>query len=210
MSILDSKGNNQANDRSRLKVIQWGAGYVGTQSLRYILESTELELVGVRCHSDDKVGKTAGELCGLSATGPKATQDSAALIALERSQAMFACQEHASEIHIHALLPRFQIQLGGNRVSTEQHHAGIRNDRIQTTETRLQVTHGVGDLLFASHIDFERNGSAAGLPDRRGSLFRGIAIDIQHPDLRSFFRKLDRHTATDSRSRAGHDRPLST
>ena len=83
MSILDSKGNNQANDRSRLKVIQWGAGYVGTQSLRYILESTELELVVVRCHSDDKVGKTAGELCGLSATGPKATQDSAALIALD-------------------------------------------------------------------------------------------------------------------------------
>ena len=83
MSILASKISNQSCDDSRLRVIQWGAGYVGTQALQYILQSSDLELVGLRCHSEDKVGKTAGELCGRPACGPKATRDSTALIAMD-------------------------------------------------------------------------------------------------------------------------------
>ena len=83
MNILDSKDNGQPNGALPLKVIQWGAGYVGAQALHYILQSSELELVGVWCHSDDKVGKTAGELCGLPAGGPRAMQDGAALLAME-------------------------------------------------------------------------------------------------------------------------------
>ena len=81
MEFSHSKGGVGAFVRPRLKVIQWGAGCVGTHSIRYILGSSELELVGVRCHGDDKAGKTAGELCGLPSVGPRATQDSAALIA---------------------------------------------------------------------------------------------------------------------------------
>ena len=46
------------------RVIQWGTGNVGTHALRAIIERDDLELVGLRVYSPDKVGKDAGELVG--------------------------------------------------------------------------------------------------------------------------------------------------
>ena len=56
-----------------LRVVQWATGNIGTRSLRAIIEHPDLELVGVHVHADDKVGKDAGELCGVGPTGVLAT-----------------------------------------------------------------------------------------------------------------------------------------
>jgi 4-hydroxy-tetrahydrodipicolinate reductase len=63
------------------KVIQWGTGNVGAYSLRAILGHPELELAGVWVHGAAKVGKDAGELCGLPPVGVRATGDADALLA---------------------------------------------------------------------------------------------------------------------------------
>ncbi|MFM7734477.1 MAG: dihydrodipicolinate reductase, partial [Alphaproteobacteria bacterium] len=63
-----------------LKVIQWGTGNVGTFALHCILGHPELELVGVCVHGAGKVGRDAGELCGLPPTGVKATNDVEAIL----------------------------------------------------------------------------------------------------------------------------------
>ena len=55
------------------KVIQWATGYTGIFSLKYILMNPALELVGLRCYSPDKIGRDAGEICGLAPVGVKAT-----------------------------------------------------------------------------------------------------------------------------------------
>jgi hypothetical protein len=65
------------------RVIQWSTGNVGVAALRCIIGHPELELVGVWVHSDAKVGKDAGELCGLPPTGVLATNDVDALLALD-------------------------------------------------------------------------------------------------------------------------------
>ena len=65
------------------RVIQWGTGNVGTFSLRCIIDHPELELVGVCVHSDTKAGKDAGELCGASPVGIRATNDVDAILALD-------------------------------------------------------------------------------------------------------------------------------
>ena len=65
------------------RVIQWSTGNVGVAALRCIIRHPELELVGVWVHSDAKVGKDAGELCGLPPTGVLATNDVDALLALD-------------------------------------------------------------------------------------------------------------------------------
>ena len=65
------------------RVIQWSTGNVGVAALRCIIGHPELELVGVWVHSDAKVGKDAGELCGLPTTGVLATNDVDALLALD-------------------------------------------------------------------------------------------------------------------------------
>src|SRR4029077_12790138 len=65
------------------RVIQWGTGNVGTHALRAIIERTDMELVGLRVYSPDKVGKDAGEVVGASPTGVLATDDVDAILALD-------------------------------------------------------------------------------------------------------------------------------
>jgi 2,4-diaminopentanoate dehydrogenase len=64
------------------RVGQWATGNVGKQALRAIIEHPDLELAGVVVSDPAKVGRDAGELCGLGErTGVLATTDSDALIA---------------------------------------------------------------------------------------------------------------------------------
>jgi hypothetical protein len=64
------------------RVIQWSTGNVGRLALRAIIRHPDLELVGLWVHGRDKVGRDAGELCGLPPVGVKATHDAEALLAL--------------------------------------------------------------------------------------------------------------------------------
>ena len=66
----------------RYRVIQWATGNVGGEALRAILEHPALELAGVLVTSSDKDGRDAGELCGLPATGVRATRDRDAILRL--------------------------------------------------------------------------------------------------------------------------------
>jgi 4-hydroxy-tetrahydrodipicolinate reductase len=65
------------------RVIQWSTGNVGAFSLRAILNHPALDLVGVWVHSEDKVGRDAGELCGIAPVGLAATHDDGALLELD-------------------------------------------------------------------------------------------------------------------------------
>lgn len=57
-----------------LRVVQWATGNIGTRSLRAVIEHPDLELAGLYVYADQKVGRDAGELCGLAATGVVATR----------------------------------------------------------------------------------------------------------------------------------------
>jgi 4-hydroxy-tetrahydrodipicolinate reductase len=66
------------------RVIQWSTGNVGKLALRGIIHHPGLELVGLWVHGRDKVGRDAGELCGLGRrVGVTATSDAGALLALD-------------------------------------------------------------------------------------------------------------------------------
>ena len=57
------------------RVAQWATGNIGTQALRAVIEHPRMELVGLWVHSAGKVGRDAGEICGLGRkTGVLATQ----------------------------------------------------------------------------------------------------------------------------------------
>jgi hypothetical protein len=72
------------------RVIQWTTGNVGRRTLRALIENPLYELVGVFAHGADKVGRDAGELCGLERpTGVLATNDVDALIALKPDACVF-------------------------------------------------------------------------------------------------------------------------
>jgi hypothetical protein len=71
------------------KVIQWGTGAVGVHALRFVIEHPELELVGVKCHSEAKDGIDAGEIAGTARTGVAATRDAGELTALDADCVLF-------------------------------------------------------------------------------------------------------------------------
>jgi hypothetical protein len=63
------------------RVAQWATGNAGRPALAAIINNPNLELVGLWVHSPDKVGRDAGELCGLPAVGVTATNDVDEIIA---------------------------------------------------------------------------------------------------------------------------------
>lgn len=63
------------------RVVQWATGNIGTRSLRAVIEHPQMQLAGLYAHSKDKVGRDAGELCGLAPVGIRATNSIDEIIA---------------------------------------------------------------------------------------------------------------------------------
>jgi hypothetical protein len=63
------------------RVVQWTTGSVGRRAARAVLRHPDLELVGVFAYGPDKVGRDAGELCGVGTLGITATDDVDVLLA---------------------------------------------------------------------------------------------------------------------------------
>jgi 4-hydroxy-tetrahydrodipicolinate reductase len=56
-----------------LRVVQWATGNIGRKALQGIIEHPTLTLAGVHVYDPHKVGRDAGELCGLGTVGVAAT-----------------------------------------------------------------------------------------------------------------------------------------
>jgi len=65
------------------RVVQWATGAVGSAQLREVVDRPDLELVGLFVYDPAKVGTDAGELVGRPPTGVTATDDKAAILALD-------------------------------------------------------------------------------------------------------------------------------
>ena len=74
---------SKGDARRRYRVVQWATGNVGSRSLRVVIEHPRMDLVGLFVHSADKVGRDAGELCGLVPVGIKATNRIDDVVALK-------------------------------------------------------------------------------------------------------------------------------
>ncbi|MEE4452670.1 dihydrodipicolinate reductase [Novosphingobium resinovorum] len=75
------------------RVVQWATGNIGSRSLRMVIEHPRMELVGLWVSSPEKVGRDAGELCGLpTETGVKATNSLDEIVALDADCVLFMPQ----------------------------------------------------------------------------------------------------------------------
>ena len=55
------------------RVVQWATGNIGRKALRGIIEHPALTLAGLHVYDPNKIGRDAGELCGVDAVGVPAT-----------------------------------------------------------------------------------------------------------------------------------------
>ena len=56
-----------------LRVFQFATGNVGTEMVKRIAQHPDLELIGLYCYSEEKIGRDAGAIAGVGALGVKAT-----------------------------------------------------------------------------------------------------------------------------------------
>ena len=66
-----------------IRVIQWATGPVGRIQLAEVIDNPEFDLAGVFVYSPDKAGVDAGAIAGRRDTGIVATDDKAAILALD-------------------------------------------------------------------------------------------------------------------------------
>jgi 4-hydroxy-tetrahydrodipicolinate reductase len=99
------------------KVVQWATGTVGIHAVPAIAAHPDLELVGLWVHSDAKVGRDAGEICGVGALGVTATNDARALL---DGDADCVCYMAHSDIRPHEVVEDLAQMLaaGKNVVNT--------------------------------------------------------------------------------------------
>ena len=89
----------------RYRVAVWGTGHSGLRALHAVIEHPYYDLVAVRVYNDDKVGKDAGELCGLAPTGVIATKDADEIVAAKPDCVLYMpISENTSTDDIAALL----------------------------------------------------------------------------------------------------------
>jgi hypothetical protein len=111
-----------------LRVVQWATGNIGSRSLRAVIEHPGLELAGVYVYSDAKVGRDAGELCGVAPTGVLATRDIDEVVALSADCILYMADR--AEIDVLARL----LESGANVVTTrgEFHRPASLDQDVRT------------------------------------------------------------------------------
>jgi hypothetical protein len=75
------------------RVIQWGAGNTGGHALRFLLEDPAFEVAGVWVSREHNVGRSAGELAGLGAQGPVATNSIDDIVGLDADCVVYMAAE---------------------------------------------------------------------------------------------------------------------
>jgi len=104
------------------RVVQWATGNVGSRAMQRVIEHPGMELVGVWVSNPDKVGRDAGELCGVAPVGVKATNSLDEVIALKPD-----CVLYMPHVNVVDEVCRI-LESGANIVSTRmeyQNPAGL-------------------------------------------------------------------------------------
>jgi 4-hydroxy-tetrahydrodipicolinate reductase len=126
----------------RYRVAQWATGNVGLQSLRAIIEHPHYDLVALKVYSDAKVGRDAGELCGVAPTGIIATQNIGDIIAAQPDCVVY--MPDRAEIDVMC-----QILAAGINIATSRMEFNFRNRIEPGARQQLEAAcaHGRSSLF---------------------------------------------------------------
>jgi hypothetical protein len=141
---------SQRNNR----VVVWATGGIGSIAIRAINRRPDLELVGVWVHSEDKVGRDAGELANGEPIGIAATNDAEALLALAPDCVIYAAS--GPERDALAIPDYVKILSAGVNVVTTSTTRLVNPHGYEPSEWRDQLTTAAKEgraSLYASGIE---------------------------------------------------------
>ncbi len=135
------------------RVVVWGTGNVGQPALRTVISNPELELVGVLVSHPSKVGRDAGELCGVSRTGVRASQDVDAVLGIPADAVVYAASGDFRPVEALADIERC-LRAGRNVVSTSAYPLYDPASAPEAIRTRFaEACRAGGASLFLSGVD---------------------------------------------------------
>jgi hypothetical protein len=194
------------------RIIQWATGAVGSAQLQQVIDSPDLELVGVLVYSRDKIGQDAGALVGRPPTGVVATDDKEAIVALEADLVLHAASkaypDNTNSEDIMAILdsgkdvitttsynhlPTFSLKLAGRveevcrangtRFHAAGEHPGFMFERLATTLTALSSR--VDRITVQELVDCRGVSAKAMLVDLMGMGKQRAEISTDSPMFRA-------------------------
>ncbi|PAK24175.1 hypothetical protein CJD44_24230 [Streptomyces sp. alain-838] len=116
----------------RYRVAQWATGHTGLSALRSIIEHPQYDLVGLRVYAEEKVGRDAGELCGLAPNGVIATRDIDEILATRPDCVMYMPLLHHESIDDMCRI----LESGSNIVTTV---VGFPHAETMDPQTRKRI-----------------------------------------------------------------------
>jgi hypothetical protein len=120
---------------SLLRVVQWTTGIVGKTSLRAIIAHPNLELVGLYCYGESKVGVDAGTIAGVAPVGVTATNRIEDIIALKPDCVVYMPQ-WPNLRHIEMLLEAGINIVTTARIITGEHYPENAGKRIRAAAVK--------------------------------------------------------------------------
>ncbi len=139
---------------SRLRVVVWSTGGIGSIAVRAVAENPATDLVGVWVYSDDKVGRDAGELVGIGPIGVTASNDADKLIALRPDCVVYAAsgpERDAAAVPDYVRLLEAGINVVTTTVNRLIYPAGFEPEAWREQLTQAAMTGGAS--LYASGIE---------------------------------------------------------
>jgi 2,4-diaminopentanoate dehydrogenase len=114
----------------KYRVIQWATGAMGKNCLRAVIDHPAMELAGVFVYGKEKAGRDAGEIARRAPTGILATNDVAAILALDADVVIHAARlappYGSHDADILQLLASGKNVISINGYSRPQHWGGDR------------------------------------------------------------------------------------
>jgi hypothetical protein len=195
-----------------IRVVQWATGSVGIAQLREVVDRPDLELVGLFVYDPTKVGVDAGALVGRAPTGIAATNDKAAILALDADVVLHAASkafpQNTNTDDIVALLEsgknvitttsynhlptfgadadariRHACERAGTRFHAGGEHPGFMFERLATSLTALSQR--VDTITVQEFVDCSGVSGKEMLVDLMGMGKRPEDITIESPMFRA-------------------------
>jgi hypothetical protein len=129
------------------KVGVWGPGSMGLIALRGVIDHPQLQLVDLVVHSAAKIGRDAGELCGIAPVGVVATNDPAGMLSGDVDVVVYAAAANLRPVE--AIEDMVSILRAGKNVVSCSVVPLVFPDAVDVTFTEpLQAAATAGGVSF--------------------------------------------------------------
>lgn len=158
-----------------MRVIQWATGAIGKTCLRAVLDSPDLDLVGLYVYGAKKEGRDAGDIARRPPTGVTATRDIEEILALDADVVLHTPRLQLPYQHHDEDICRL-LRSGKNVVTTAGHHYPRAHGADRDELFRRAALDG-GATLYGVGI------SPGVIGERLALALSGVAVDLDRIEI---------------------------